>query len=211
MKTTLVAATLLLVASTARAQDMPKVGLTMGYPSSVGLLWQIGDGFAVRPEISLSHVSGDSSPGDLVGIPTTLSSDATNLVSTGVSALFYVSHVDALKTYLTPRFSYARTSTSVTTNNSIAGPTTSDSTVSAYSASGAFGAQYGLGRHFGLFGEIGVGYTRTTTTVNSALTTTLTSIVNGVPTQTVRTQPVSSGSHANAVSTRSGVGVLFFF
>jgi hypothetical protein len=37
-----------------------------------------------------------------------------------------------------------------------------------YQTSGSFGARYSLGRHFGVFGEAGVAYTKTTTTLTSS-------------------------------------------
>ena len=35
----------------ANAQDNPRVGLTMGYPTSIGVLWHVTDRIAIRPEI----------------------------------------------------------------------------------------------------------------------------------------------------------------
>ena len=197
---------MLCIASAARAQDAPKVGLTMGYPTSVGVLWQVADRVAVRPELSLSHVSGDTSGVDLTNTPTPLASDNTTSVGTGVSALFYIGPREALRTYVSPRFSYSRSSTSASS-----GTSTSDTAISSYQVTGSFGAQYTLGRRFGLFGEIGVGYTRTNTAIDSIVTITTGTIVNGVITQNTRTQALSSGSHSNTVATRSGVGVIFFF
>jgi len=193
------------LASAARAQDTPKVGLTMGYPASAGLLWRIGERVALRPEVSLSHVSGDTSAPDLT-IPTPLSTDSTNSLGAGVSALLYVGPRDALSTYISPRFSYARTSTSAAS-----GTSTSDSTVCAYEVTGSFGAQYLLGRRFGVFGELGVGYTRTSTDITSVVTITTGTLANGVVSQSTRAQALASGSHSNAISTRSGVGLIFFF
>ena len=206
MKTTLVLATaMLLVASRARAQDTPKIGLTMGYPSAVGVLWQIGDRVAVRPELSLSHVGDEASSLDVAGAtqPTT---DQSTVVGAGVSALFYFGARDSLRTYVSPRFSYARTAASAAS-----GTSTSDTTISLYQVTGSFGAQYTLGRRFGVFGEIGAGYSRTNTALSSVVTITTGSVSNGVLTQVVRTQSLSSAAHSNAVATRSGVGVIIFF
>lgn len=191
----------------ARAQDAGKVGVTMGYPSSVGVIWQVADRVALRPEITLSRSMGDSSTSDLAGVVPVSTDDSTG-VGVGLGALFYVHRWEGLRTYVSPRFSYNRISTSASTTPS---GSTSESTTSAYLTSGSFGAQYPLGRHFGLFGEIGLGYTSTRTAIASTLTTTFTSIVNGVVTQSTRTQTVQSSSHSNTVATRSGVGVIFFF
>ncbi|HXD75760.1 MAG TPA: hypothetical protein VN628_18565 [Vicinamibacterales bacterium] len=211
----LLLASMLFVPAAARAQDAPKVGLTMGYPSSVGVLWQMGDRVAVRPEIGLSHASGDTSGVDIT-IPTPLSTDSTNTISTGLSALFYVGPKDlaaggsakpgALRMYVSPRFAYGRMTTSAAS-----GTSTADTTLSTYQVTGSFGAQYTLGRHFGVFGELGAGYTRTNTDISSVVTITTSSISNGVVTQVIRTQGVTSGSHSNLIGTRSGVGAIFFF
>jgi hypothetical protein len=191
----------------ARAQDRARVGLTMGYPSSVGVVWQVSDRVALRPELTLSRSTGDSSTNDLAGAVPVSTNDSTG-VGAGASALFYLHRWEGLRTYVSPRFSYARTSTSAST----AGTTsTAESTVSSYLTSGSFGAQYSLGRHFGLFGEIGLGYSATSTALTSTLTTGVTSVVNGVLTSSTRTQAVQSSSHANTLATRSGVGVIFYF
>jgi hypothetical protein len=194
----------------AYAQDAPKVGMTMGYPGSIGVIWRIADRIALRPEMSLTHATGDSTGGDLVGA-TPLSTDETTGIGTGISALFYMGRWDALRTYASPRFVYSRSSTSASSGGTIAGPSTSESTVSSYTLAGSFGAQYTLGRRFGLFGEVGLSYGRTSTSLSSTFTTSFTSIVNGVVTQATRIQALQSGSHSNALATRSGAGVIFFF
>ena len=191
----------------ARAQDEGKVGLTMGYPSSVGVVWKVAEGVALRPEITLSRSTGDSSTDDLLGAVPVSTNDSTG-VGAGISALFYIHRWEGLRTYVSPRFSYSRISTSASTSGSTS---TTESTTSSYLTSGSFGAQYSLGRHFGLFGEVGLGYTATSTALTSTLTTGFTSVVNGVVTQSSRVQAVQSSSHANAFSTRSGAGVIFFF
>jgi len=191
----------------ARAQDQARVGLTMGYPSSVGVIWQAAERVALRPEITLSRSTGDSATNDLLGAAPVSTTDSTG-VGVGVSALFYLHRWDGLRTYVSPRFSYARTSTSASTTSSTS---TSEATTSAYLTSGSFGAQYSLGRHFGLFGEIGLGYTSTSTALTSTLTLSATSVVNGVVTTSTRLQTVQSSSHANTLATRSGAGVIVFF
>jgi hypothetical protein len=191
----------------ARAQDQRKVGLTMGYPSSIGVIWQVADRVALRPEIAVSRSTGDSSTNDLLGA-TPVSSDESTGVGAGIAALFYVHRWEGLRTYISPRFSYARTSTAASTAGNTS---TSEATTSSYLTSGSFGAQYSLGRHFGLFGEVGLAYASTRTALTATLTTGVTSIVNGVVTQSTRQQMIQSSSHSNSIATRSGVGVIFFF
>src|SRR5262245_14690443 len=113
-------------APTAGAQDSPRVGITMGYPASIGVLWHISDRVAVRPEFSFTVT--DSSSESLIN-------DEANFWSlgTGVSVLFYSSLTDNLRTYVAPRFSYSRTS---------GGSNNTDSTADIYTFAGMFGAQY---------------------------------------------------------------------
>src|SRR5437870_2920123 len=44
-------------AATAAGQERGQVGLTMGYPGSIGIIWHISDAVAVRPELSVSRTS----------------------------------------------------------------------------------------------------------------------------------------------------------
>lgn len=113
----------------AQAQDQARIGLTMGYPSSVGVIWQVSDRIALRPEITLSRSTGDSSTDDLLGAVPVSTNDSTG-VGAGVSALFYIHRWECLRTYVSPRFSYARTSTSASTSGTTS---TADSTVSSRS------------------------------------------------------------------------------
>jgi len=200
-----------LISTIASAQDTPKLGVTMAAPSAIGILWQVSDRIAVRPEVTLSRNSAESNQNDPIGAAL-VTSDDSYAAGVGIGALFYVGRWDALRTYLIPRFSYTRSSTSAAiNNNSILGPSTSESSASNYQTSAAFGGQYSLGRHFGLFGEAGFSYTRTNSSSSTTFTTTVTSIVNGVITQTSRLQTSGSSTRANAVSTRTAVGVILYF
>src|SRR5438067_11504419 len=94
---------IVVVPRAARAQNEPRVGLTMGYPSSVGVIWHMTNRVAVRPEITFARTTGDSIGNDLPGASPISTSDSTG-VGTGISALFYVHRWDALRTYISPRF-----------------------------------------------------------------------------------------------------------
>ncbi len=207
---TRVSMALVLLAATAgvaRAQDDPKVGLTMGYPSAIGVIWQVADRLAVRPEITLNRSTGDSSSNDTAGPQPVSSSDSTG-VGAGISALWYLSRWEGLRTYVSPRFQYGRTSSSASTPGNTS---TTDAITSSYFTCGSFGAQYTLGRHFGLFGEVGVGYTVANTSLTSTLTVIGPAIVNGVLIPTPISQVVHSSSHSDTIATRSGAGIIFFF
>lgn len=141
------------VSTTARAQEPSRVGITMGYPASIGLLWHVSERAALRPEFSFTLT--DSSSESIIN-------DESNFWSlgTGVSVLFYSPVTDNLRTYLAPRFSYTRTS---------GDSTTTESTTDIYSFAGMFGAQYSLGRRFAAFGEVGLTYSRQNGSVTSTI------------------------------------------
>jgi opacity protein-like surface antigen len=144
------------------AQDSGRVGVTMGYPGAIGLVYQVSESVAVRPEFSFSRnsVSATASSGS-VG-PSESSSWATGV---GASALFYFGKHDNVRPYFSPRFAYSRAQNTVTSSLVLAGTpitTTTTGHGDAYSGTGSFGAQYTPGRRFGIFGEVGVGYDRVT-------------------------------------------------
>ena len=68
----------------------------------------------------------------------------------GMSALFYLQRWDALRTFIGPRVSYSVLSGTGTTKT--------------WSGQVFFGTEYALGRRFGVFGELGLSYARTTGT-----------------------------------------------
>lgn len=192
-------------AASAAAQDAGKVGITMGYPASIGVIWHISDRIALRPEISLQQISntitstitvttGITQSGGVITTSTTTTATSDQWTAGyGVSALFYVRQWDALRAYVTPRFQYTHGSSSSTSNvssvSSIPGSATEFSQ-NAYTVTGSFGAQYGLGSRFGLYGEVGFGYTHQTSENSFA---------------------VAGNSTGHTVATRSGAGVIFYF
>ena len=169
----------------------------MGYPASVGIVWHLTDGIALRPEVTATRSTNDLTATSLVTVggttrsTSTLNSNDNWQVLFGVSALFYVSKHDALKTYVSPRWAYTRVGSASTTD----GGNTSGSTGNTQFVSGSFGAEYALSRRFAVFGELGVAYSRTTNTPNAsaALSTLFTS------------------STSNTLGTRSGAGVILYF
>ena len=174
----LAAGVLLVGTARADAQEKGQAGITMGYPASIGVLWHVSDRVAIRPEFSFSRT--DSSSASIVAADSQFWS-----LGTGIAALFYAPVHDNLRTFVSPRFSYTRTKgdSNITT-----------STTTSYSFAGMFGAQYSLGRRFGVFGEIGFSYARQT----GSATTELLSLSR-------------IASHSNSIGTRSGVGVVLYF
>jgi hypothetical protein len=201
----------LLLAAPASAQERGQIGVSMGYPASVGVVWRVADRFAVRPEISLVQGSSAttstttltiSSPfGSQTQTQTTqtqITTDSTT-VGAGVSGLFYLWKRDALSAFVSPRYAYTRGSNTTTGSGAVA--SVNETTSRSQFFSGSFGAEYALGRRFSVFGEIGLGYTRGTLTSPP---------VSGSQAPGVSASTGSESTNHN-ISTRSGVGVVFYF
>jgi Outer membrane protein beta-barrel domain len=163
------------------AQDKGQAGITMGYPASIGLVYHVSDKIAVRPDVAFSHSSGETDTP--VGA---LTSDSSSF-SIGVSALFYLREWDKLRTYVTPRYGYSRTSSE--TNSVVLGGSSVETTTTTHAFGGLFGAQYSLHRHFSVFGEVGVNVTHGTGRSDATTTT----------------------STSNSITSRTGAGVIFYF
>ena len=138
------AALLFLAASPAAAQEKGKIGVTMGFPESVGVIWHATDKLALRPEFSLEWTGSEVETVEIEG----------NSFSTGLSALFYLRKWDDLATYVSPRYAFSRRRT---TSEGIFG-IDSESTIHTHLFAGSFGAQYFLGARFSVFGELGLEY-----------------------------------------------------
>jgi hypothetical protein len=162
------AAMLLLAGGTAAAQDHGRVGVTAGYPSTIGIIWHASDKIAIRPEISVSGGSSGSTAGSF-------DTDANRWsLGTGASVLFYLHTYERLRTYISPSLSYAHVSSTSTSSGLSAalGITTASVTTTGRSIEGAgsFGAQYSLSDKFSVFGELGFGVSHAWST--STLTST---------------------------------------
>jgi hypothetical protein len=192
---------MLAVAGTARAQDKGQAGLVIGYPASIGIVWHVSENIAIRPDVSFSRSSNDSTNFNSFTVLTTTttvtsaSSGTAWSTTVGLSALFYVHRWDSLRVYVSPRFAYGR-ATSTTRNeptSPLAGTVSVTDNLSAtYTGVGSLGAQYLLGKKFSVFGEVGVAYADAETSTR-----------------------FNTGGHFEAttksVSSRSGVGVVIYF
>ena len=119
---------LLFVPSVAAAQEPGDVGVFMGYPN-LGLIWQVTEKVAIRPEISFSYGSTDID--SVFGVPGTTHNWS---IEFGASALLYLSDTDRLRTYLAPQFTYSRSEASSSTR-------TVGAVGNTYGFAGLFGAQ----------------------------------------------------------------------
>ena len=136
----------LFVSLPAAAQERGQTGITMGYPASIGVVHHVTNSIAVRPELSFSHTATETSS-DFGG-----ATDGWSL-GTGISVLFYLKPIENVRTYVSPRFTFSRTSSTAESDFT----ETSTSTGNAFSVSGSFGAQYTPHRRFAVFGEVGFG------------------------------------------------------
>jgi hypothetical protein len=160
-----------------------RIGITMGYPASVGLIWHVTERLAVRPELSFSFGTTEGT-----GAGTFETSSDSWSVDIGVSALFHLRQWDALRTYVAPRFTYSRGESTVD-SSSFTGTTTELNT-SGVTIAGLFGASYALHPRFSVFGEVGVGFSDSQSTSSVAL---------GIRTD------------AKRFGTQTGVGVVLYW
>ncbi len=142
-------------ASAGVAQDRGQFGLTMGYPGSIGVVWHITDAVAVRPDFDF-HAASESGR----------SGTSSTTFGVGISGLWYFARHEALRMYVAPRYVYGRNTTelqiSVPQNVGINIGTlpSINTTVTTHSLFGSFGAQYAVHKRFGIFGEVGLGYSQ---------------------------------------------------
>jgi hypothetical protein len=161
-----------IAAAPATAQEAGDVGLTMGYPAAVGVVWHITDAIALRPDVTVSTSSTESTSttsgfgGGATLVSTTTSTSWTTAV--GLSALFYLKTIDRVRLYLAPRAAYLRTTIDIDDDQPLAG--TFDNESDGFVAAGAFGAQFNAHERFAIFGELGLQYTSQTSTSAFALT-----------------------------------------
>lgn len=186
MKRALFVLLVLLVSIPAAAQESGQTGLAVGSPGSIGIIWHASDAIAIRPDFSFSHTHSES------GTPSGSKSDSWG-VGFGASALFYTGKIrDNVRTYVTPRFAYARTNVDSSASNVTL---SARSHLNTYQYSGSFGIQFTPTRRFSVYGETGIQYA----TGESVFTTSGSGIS-------------STGKSTNSTfGSRSGIGVVLYF
>jgi Outer membrane protein beta-barrel domain len=160
--------------SSAGAQDAGKAGLSIGYPGGIGFIWHATDNVAVRPNFTYSRSTSD---------------DISHSwgFGTDISILWYLKKYDNVRTYVSPRFSYSRNSSTSDLTNGIVPPSTV--TGSTTGGAGLFGAQASLSKRFAVYGEAGLAFSRRKTE------------------STLSTLTAGKGS---SWGTTAGVGVIFY-
>jgi hypothetical protein len=172
---------MMLVPAAARAQERGQFGAVLGYPTSIGFLWHVSDRIAVRPEINVANTSTEAEE-SFFG--QTFSSDSWS-VNGGASLLWYLQRADNVRTYFSPKVTFGYSSGDSSTND------VDPRTANTLSTSFSLGAQYTPVRKFSVFGEVGYGFSRGSSDIETPFTTSkLTNWNWGV---------------------RSAVGVIFYF
>ena len=175
----LIFALVLIAAVPVSAQDERRVGVVAAHPASFGVLWQVTDGFALRGDGSFDWSTFESASTITLGLTlpfgpgssttTTFRSEASNRdVAFGISALIDLHRRDQLRVYAAPRVALGFSRTTVTTTQDppsaldrIMAPETTTRTSRTPAFDLMFGASTRIGERFGVFGEIGAGYSRT--------------------------------------------------
>jgi hypothetical protein len=183
-------------AASAQAQQPRKVGFVIGYPASVGLLWHVSNGIALRPDITLNRTSTEiasTTIGNIGGVTQSVGTTTEGWTTTfGLSALFYLgSSQEALRFYLVPRVAYGWSNTTTESAPPLPQLGSSESDLDAFAVSGSVGAQYAVHERFRLFGEAGLSYTTQDSDTGYSLS--------------------RSRLESTSIGLRSGVGVVVLF
>ena len=121
-------------ASVASAQDKGRVGLVVGYPATVGVLWQLSDRLGIRGEgsFSWSSTKTEEAPDSSSSSTFTYTDGSTSVVfgtgssigvtqeshsvsgSVGISALITLTKADDFRTYIAPRVAWAMSRSTTT-------------------------------------------------------------------------------------------------
>lgn len=182
-------------ASCVSAQEAGQIGITTGYPASIGVVWHATSRIGIRGDFLFRGTASDNQ----------LTETSSSTFGIGISGLVYLSRRDNLGLYVSPRYAYTHTSSvsEVQFMNSIGGSIVPislppvDSTTTTKSISGSFGAQYALHRRFSVFGEAGFEYT--TADFSSAISSVLP--ITGL----------SSPDGPHTWGTRTAVGIVVYF
>jgi len=167
-----------MMSGTAHAQEPGKVGITVQYPTSIGILWHASDKIALRPDITYSGSSVGSSSG---------SGSSSWNVGAELAVLFYLKQYDHLRTYFAPRVDYGYSHSHVDIGSATSASGSVDTSRWGAGATGLFGAHYSPVTRFGVFAELGFGYSHST----------------------IPTVATLSGS-GNSWGTRAAVGAVFY-
>ena len=162
-----------LLPGAASAQTDRRVGITLGYPAQVGVLWNVTNRVAVRPEVSLSTGSTESEiqsqligPGVPPQISTSISQTDFTTISAELNVLVALKSWDALELYAAPSYAYGRSSSTFETSTMFPSSPEITRTIETinrmHSVTGSLGVQFTPHERFTIFGESGLRYSSTT-------------------------------------------------
>ena len=180
----------LLTAVPAWAQTTRRVGVTLGYPAQVGILWHVSSRIAIRPDIGFGAGSSDTESASseiLPGVPGTKIQveSSSHSVNGRITALLTVVRWDQAGVYVAPFYSYTTGSSSTTTTITPApiplpgvpprGPQTNTTTsdTRAHAGGGSIGVQVSVHDRVALFAETGLRYTETSGSAGARTTSRL--------------------------------------
>jgi len=197
------------------------VGLVVGYPTTVGVVWRLNDRFTFRgdgfvnwsstktgaPVSSTLGFDVNTVTSDVLSVITSKQESSTTNAGVGVSALITLSRVDRFTTYIAPRMSWSASRTHTQLEYQISGlqflpdtirrlyaPEDFTTTQHTPTISALFGASAAVHDRFSVFGEAGFGYSWTT--------------LPGFP---IRTATVVRDSRQKSFGLRSGIGAVIYF
>lgn len=158
-------------AAPAFAQESGRLGLSMGFPSTVSFVWHATERIAVVPAVSFSNNSTETTVesqltinGVVVATTSATTSSEGWSVSPGLDVRLYAGKWDNVSAYFAPGFTYNRSSSKTVTSTTSPFATSRSETLRfrtrGYNIRGAFGVQYTPHRRFAVFGEVGLRYTR---------------------------------------------------
>lgn len=163
-------AAVLLLGRAAAAQEPGRVGIAMGYPGAVGVLWHVTSRVAIEPEIAIAKTRVESRFDTNLIIGTTVISSASITTTTdgwttspGVALRIYIGKWDDVSTYIAPGYVYHHNSSTSTTTGpggfgGVARTETREVQSATHEVRGMFGVQYAPHRRFSVFGEVGLRY-----------------------------------------------------
>jgi len=133
------------------AQDAGKVGVAMAYPAAFGIVWHATDAIAIRPSVTYSGSSTETS--------TTAAGSSAWSVGTTIAVLFYLKKYDSVRTYVSPSYRYSHTSTTIHPPSGSASPIGDlKSTGNTNGGAGTFGAEFTATTHLRIIGEVGFAF-----------------------------------------------------
>ena len=176
-----------LMAPAAEAQDEKRLGVVAAFPGSIGFHWQIADAFAVRVDGSYSHLTSETSSVDediLATIPGVVITSLPSIqvetelrahnTTLAISGLFTIHRQEEFRLYVAPRFGIAWSQSKATSTATLTGlpgglpptgfqiPRDLELSTTEPTGGASLGASSRIGERFGVFGELGFDYSRST-------------------------------------------------